>query len=383
MKKYSFLLLALAFSLLASFNTFAQKNSRYFHLIIGTYTKTQDKGLFVYKFDSQTGDLSFESATEGIQNPSYLIIRDDAKKVYAVNESGADRKGAVSAFNFDAKTGKLQFINKEETKGGGPCYIMLSPDNHFVFTANYAGGSISVLPVKSDGAVGEVAQIIQHTGSSINPNRQKEPHVHSVNFSPDGKILYSADLGTDKIYGYQYDESKTQPLSPAAQAEVPVTPGFGPRHFVFNKKGDKMYLVSEMAATITVFNDYKDTLKPIQIINLMDDDSKGINGAAAIHFSQDGRFLYATNRGNVNKIVIFKIDEKTGKLKKVGETSTLGQMPRDFIIDPTDQFLLIAHQNSNDIFVFKRDQKTGLLTYINKKIELGSPVCLKMVPVEN
>lgn len=383
MKKYSFLFLVAFFYLASTFNVAAQKNQRYFHLLIGTYTKTQDKGLFVYKFDSQTGDLSFESATEGVQNPSYLIIRDDSKKVYAVNESGADRKGAVSAFNFDAKSGKLQLINIEETHGAGPCYIMLSPDNHFVFTANYAGGSISVFPVKSDGAVGKVSQIIQHTGSSINPNRQKEPHVHSVNFSPDGKILYSADLGTDKIYGYQYDASKKQPLRPAAQAEIPVTPGFGPRHFVFNQKGNRMYLVSEMAATITVFDDQKDVLKPIQIINLMGDDFRGINGAAAVHFSQDGKFLYATNRGNVNKIVIFKVDEKTGKLTKVGETSTLGEMPRDFIIDPTDHFLLIAHQNSNDIFIFKRNQKTGLLTYINKKIELGSPVCLKMTPLEN
>lgn len=383
MKKYSFLLLAFALSFSVSFNTFAQENSRYFHLIIGTYTKTQDKGIFVYKFDSQTGDLSFESATEGIQNPSYLIIRDDAKKVYAVNESDTDRKGAVSAFNFDAKSGKLQFINKEETHGDAPCYITLSADNHFVFTANYTGGNISVLPIKSDGALGEVSQIIQHKGSSINPNRQNEPHVHSVNFSPDGTILYSADLGTDKIYGYPYDASEKQPLNSNEKAEVAVTPGFGPRHFVFNKKGDKMYLVSEMAANITVFNHQKNTLKPIQMINLMGNDFKGINGAAAVHFSQDGKFLYATNRGTANKIVVFKVDEKTGKLTKVGETSTLGEMPRDFIIDPTDHFLLIAHQNSNDIFVFKRDQKTGLLTSINKKIELGSPVCLKMTAVEN
>lgn len=381
MKIYSRLLIAF---ILLPFFSIAQKSKtqRYYHLIVGTYTKTQDKGLFVYKFDTQTGKLIFESSSEGIANPSYLAITDDGKNIYSVNESGTDRKGGVSAFNFDAKNGKITLINQEETVGTGPCYISIAPDGKFIFTANYAGGSVSVLPIQKDKSVGKLAQLIQHEGSSINESRQKEPHAHSAIFSPDGSTLFSADLGTDKLYAYNYDSSFSKPLQDAAQPFVNITPGFGPRHFTFNRNADKVYLVSEMSAEITVF-DYKDkVLKPIQNISLNNKDFKGTNGSADIHLSNDGKFLYATNRGSVNEIVIFKVDAKSGKLIKIGSESSKGKTPRNFVIDPTDQFLLVANQNSDDVYVFKRNKKTGLLNYTDVKLAIGSPVCLKMFPVK-
>ena len=358
-------------------------NQRYFHLIIGTYTKTQDKGLFVYKFDSETGKLIFESASEGIKNPSYLAISNDGEKVYTVNESGTDRKGGVSAFNFDAKLGKLNFINDQETIGAAPCYISISKNNKFIITANYAGGNISVLPLAADGKIDKVTQLIQHEGSSINQNRQKEPHTHSAIFSPNGKTLYSADLGTDKLYAYQYKAKSLKPLTNAKQAFVKTEAGFGPRHFEFNQKGDKLYLLGELTGMISVYDRKSNQLKNVQNLSLNTADFKGINGAADIHLSNDGNFLYATNRGSVNEIVIFKVDEKTGILERVGAQSSLGKSPRNFLIDPTDQFLLVANQNSDDVFVLKRNKITGMLTYINEKISLGSPVCLKMTPAIN
>ena len=354
------------------------KGNRFYHLIIGTYTKTQDKGLFVYKFDSENGKLTFESNTEGIKNPSYLAISNDGNKVYAVNESGTDRKGGVSAFSFDKKIGKISFLNEQETKGAGPCYISISKDNKFIFTANYAGGNISVLPLKIDGTISELAQLVQHSGSSANSTRQNEPHAHSAIFSPSGKTLYSADLGTDKLYAYKYTSTALQPLAAADQPFTKIDAGFGPRHFTFNQKANRVYLVSELTAMVSVFDLEKETLKHIQNISLNADDFKGINGAADIHLSNDGKFLYATNRGSVNEIVIFKVDQSTGKLERVGSESSGGKSPRNFTIDPTDQFLLIANQNSDDIYVFKRDKKTGLLSYIDEKISVGNPVCLKM-----
>ncbi len=381
MKKNIFLIALFIVFFISAKVSFAQNSNRYYHLIIGTYTKTQDKGLFVYKFDSKTGNLTFESATHGIPNPSYLTISNDAKNVYCVNESGIDRQGAVSAFNFDSKNGTLSFINSQPTKGDAPCYITLSQDQKFIFTANYTSGSISILPVNKNGSIDELAQLIQHEGSSINENRQKEPHVHSVNFNQSGTTLFSADLGTDKIYAYDYLSKEKQPLVENEKSSAIITPGFGPRHFVFNQKGDKMYVISELSATVSFFNYLNGKLIHNQDISLNNANFKGINGAAAIHISNDGKFLYATNRGDVNEIVCFRIDTNTGTLTKVSATNTLGQMPRDFFIDPTDNFILIAHQGSNDIFVFKRNKQTGLLTYTNKKLEIGSPVCLKMTPV--
>ena len=375
--------LALTF-LIIPFLSFAQKSSvaRYQHLLIGTYTKTQTNGIFVYKFDTQTGKLAFESKTEGISNPSYLAINKQGTKVYSVNESGSERKGGVSSFDFNAKNGNISLINDQETIGSGPCYISIANDNKFIFTANYGSGSISVLPLKNDGSIGPLSQLIQHEGSSVDLSRQTAPHTHSVIFSNDGKTLFSANLGTDKLYAYDYNSSFEKPLQNAAQPFVKIDPGFGPRHFVFNKKGDKLYLLSEMKAMITVF-DYKDkVLTKNAVVNLNLDGVERKNGAADIHLSNDGNFLYATNRGDINEIVIFKVNKIDGSITRIGAQSSMGKTPRNFIIDPSDNFLLVAHQNSDDIYVFKRDKKTGMLTYNNEMLKVGSPVCLKMTAVK-
>ncbi|OAQ41574.1 hypothetical protein A5893_00200 [Pedobacter psychrophilus] len=351
-------------------------------MLIGTYTKTQTNGIFVYKFDTKTGELTFESKTEGVNNPSYLAINNEGTKVYSVNESGTDRKGGVSSFDFNTKTGNISLINKQETIGSGPCYISVANDNKFIFTANYGSGSISVLPLKSNGSIGELSQLIQHEGSSIDKSRQTAPHAHSVIFSNDGKTLLSANLGTDKLYAYNYNSSLEKPLQDASQPFVNIEPGFGPRHFAFNKSGNKLYLLSEMKAMITVF-DYKDkVLTKNSIVNLNLDGVVRNDGGADIHLSNDGKFLYATNRGNINEIVIFKIDKKDGTLKRLAAVDCKGKMPRNFIIDPTDKFLLVANQNSDDIYIFKRNKKTGMLTYNNQMLKIGSPVCLKMTAVK-
>lgn len=360
---------------------FAQnKNNRYQHLIIGTYTKTQDNGLFVYKFDTKTGKLDFESKTEGIKNPSYLAISKSGKNVYAVGEGV---KSSAYAFNFDNKNGELTLINAQETIGKGPCFVSISPDEKFIVTANYGGGSVSVLPINSDKSLGQLAQLIQHTGSSVNKNRQSAPHAHSAMFSNDGEKVYVTDLGVDKLFVYSYDSSGKKPLIWENDKVIKIQDGLGPRHFTFNKAENKLYVLNELFATITVFEKNNNDFKQLQYVNLNDANFKGENGAADIHFSNDGKFLYATNRGSVNEIVIFKVDQKNGELTKIGKQSTLGKTPRNFMIDPSDNFLLVANQNSDDIYVFKRNKKTGMLTYTNEMLKIGSPVCLKMTPVIN
>lgn len=360
---------------------FAQnKNNRYQHLIIGTYTKTQDNGLFVYKFDTKTGKLDFESKTEGIKNPSYLAISKSGNNVYAVGEGV---KSSAYAFNFDNKNGELTLINAQETIGKGPCYVTISNDEKFIVTANYGGGSVSVLPINSDKSLGQLAQLIQHTGSSVNKNRQSAPHAHSAMFSNDGEKVYVTDLGVDKLFVYSYNSSSKKPLIWENDKVIKIQDGLGPRHFTFNKAENKLYVLNELFATITVFEKNNNDFKQLQYVNLNDADFKGENGAADIHFSNDGKFLYATNRGSVNEIVIFKVDQKNGELTKIGKQSTLGKTPRNFMIDPSDNFLLVANQNSDDIYVFKRNKKTGMLTYTNEMLKIGSPVCLKMTPVIN
>lgn len=359
---------------------FAQSAPKNYHLIIGTYTKTQTNGLFVYKFDASTGKLSFESKTEGVVNPSYLAINDEGTKVYSVSEAEGQQSG-VSAFDFDAKNGVLTFINSEPTNSQSPCHITLSKDGRFAFSANYGGGSLSVFPINTDGSLAPISQLVQHTGSSVNKSRQKAPHAHSTTFSPDGSILFAADLGTDFLNAYKYNGNDKQPLQKEISSDVKIDPGFGPRHFTFNKKGDRLYVIAEMEAYVSVF-DYKNNKATLmQNISMNDIGFKGTNGAADIHLSNDEKFLYASNRGSANDIAIFKV-ARNGKLTKIANVSTKGKAPRNFAIDPTDNFLLVANQDTNDVYVFKRDRKTGLLSYTEEMINVGAPVCLKFVGVK-
>lgn len=347
----------------------AQENK--FNLVVGTYTKPCDsKGIYVYEFDSNTGNFSLKSNTENIFNPSYLSVSSDNKFVYSVSEN--DKKSSVSAFGFDSKSGKLDFINYQNPNGLNPCYIINDDKN--VITANYSSGNISVLGIKSDGSIGEVKQVVQHTGKSINTKRQEAPHAHMVYFSPDKKYVLANDLGTDKIYVYQYNSNSAMEVL-TLKSSIDLKPGSGPRHLIFSKDGKQVYLLQEMDGTITSFNYAKGMLKKVSETTVVASDFKGDIGAADIHISPDGKFLYATNRGTANDISAFKILKK-GKLEFVQRTSTLGKGPRNFNIDPTGNFLLVGHQYTNEIVIFKRDKKTGSLTATGKKIELCSPVCL-------
>ena len=361
------------YAAILSFLTFAtmQSQETKLNLIVGTYTKTcESKGIYVYEFDSKTGDFSLKNNTENILNPSYLSVSNDNKFVYSVSEN--DKKSSVSAFGFNSKSGKLDFINYQNPNGLNPCYIINDDKN--VITANYSSGSISVLGKKNDGSIGEVKQVVQHVGKSINGSRQEAPHAHMVCFSPDKKYVLANDLGTDKVYLYQYNPNVANEVLVLKNA-VPVKPGSGPRHLILSKDGKFVYLLQEMDGTLTSFSYADGTLKKVSETTVVASDFKGDIGAADIHISPDGKFLYATNRGTANDISVFKI-LKNGKLEFVQRTSTLGKGPRNFTIDPTGNFLLVGHQYTNDIVIFKRDSKTGVITDTGKKIALCSPVCL-------
>ena len=361
------------YTLLLSIFTLAalQAQENKLNLIVGTYTKSCDsKGIYVYEFDSNTGDFSLKSNTENILNPSYLTVSSDNKFVYSVSEN--DKKSSVSAFGYNSKSGKLDFINFQNPNGLNPCYIINDDKN--VITANYSSGNISVLGKNNDGSIGEVKQVVQHTGKSINAKRQEAPHAHMVYFSPDKKYVLANDLGTDKVYSYQYNPNSASEVL-VLKASVVVKPGSGPRHLIFSKNGKYVYVLQELDGTISSFSFANGLLEKVSESTVVASDFKGDVGAADIHISPDGKFLYATNRGTANDISVFKILKK-GKLEFVQRTSTLGKGPRNFTIDPTGNFLLVGHQYTNEIVIFKRDKTTGKLNDTGKKIALCSPVCL-------
>jgi 6-phosphogluconolactonase len=362
--------------------TFAQhaKKAPYtYDLLIGTYTNGTSKGIYTYRFYEQTGQIAALSSIEGVDNPSYLCVSDNNKNVYAVNEND---KGGVSSFTFDAVTGEMKFINKQPSGGSAPCYISVDKDQKNLFVANYSSGSLEVLPINKDGSIGTPSQLIQDAGSGPNKDRQAGPHVHTAVLSPNEKYLLYSDLGTDKLNIERYHASKPQPLTPADVPFVSVTPGNGPRHIAFSADSKYVYLIQEMGGMINAYNYDNGKLNQIQSVSMLQKDFKGQVGAADIHISPDSLFLYASNRGDANEIVVYNIDPSNGQLIYNSRFSTQGKSPRNFVIDPSGRYLLVANQNSDSVVVFRINKATGKLTNVVARLNIGNPVCLKLVPAE-
>ncbi len=368
----------LLFFILFSFSSMAQN----FYLFTGTYTGTGSKGIYVYNFNAGSGKATLLSNTDSVVNPSYLTISPDKKFVYAVNETHGKNPGRVSSFSFDSKNAKLHFINDEPTGGDDPCYVAVDKTGKWLVVANYSGGSATVFPINGDGSLKPRVQLMQDSGNSVTKQRQDKAHVHSAVFSPDQKFLFTPDLGLDKIMIYKFNASASMPLTAADIPFEKTLDGEGPRHFTFHPNKKYAYLISELTGTVTAYKYHDGQLENIQNIEAHPKDFEGVIGSADIHVSPDGNFLYASNRGDENTIAIFSIDTETGKLKPQGYQSVLGKTPRNFIIDPTGNYLLVANQESNNIVIFKRDKKTGLLKETGTEIEVPKPVCLQMAAMK-
>jgi len=354
----------------------SQNNEVY--LLVGTFTSSgNSEGIYVYRFNKETGK-SVPVSTEAASNPAYLAVSPDEKYVYSVNE---DKPGNITAYSFDKSSGVLTSLNQQPSNGDGPCYIATDKTGKWVVAGNYGSGSLSVYPVQKDGSLGKSVQTIEHTGSSVNEERQQGPHVHSTVFSPDNQFLFVADLGLDKVMIYAFDE-KTGELKPAKTAYVDTEAGSGPRHFIFHPFLRIAYLIEELTGTISVFEYASGSLILLQNIPAQPVDYLGAAAGADIHLSPDGKFLYASNRAQSNSIGIFAVDQEQGTLKLVDHQSSLGETPRNFNLDPGGNYLLVGNQNSHEIVVFHRDAETGLLTDSGERIEVGMPVCLKWISME-
>ena len=355
--------------MVSALSIYSQENST--NLIIGTYTNScESNGIYVYDFNTQTAEFKLKSTSERVINPSYLTVSEDSKYIYSVNENGS--KSTVSSFAFTAKSGAMQLLHQQDARGADPCYIINDAKN--VIVANYSGGSISVFGKGLDGNITPAKQVIQHKGKSINAQRQESSHVHMVQFTPDKQYVLANDLGTDYIYLYKYHPNAVDKVLEIKDS-IAVKSGSGPRHLTFSKDGKLAYLLQELDGSLTVFQYKKRTLKKIQKTQVVASDFKGQISAADIHVTPNGKFVYATNRGTANTISCFEI-QKNGFLKLVETQSTLGQGPRNFTIDPTGKFLLVAHQYSNEVVIFNIDADTGKLTDSGKRIQLCAPVCL-------
>jgi 6-phosphogluconolactonase len=354
---------------------------------VGTYTggKSEGKseGIYLFRLDLATGAMKAEGLAAEAVNPSFLAIHPGGRFLYAVGEVGnyeGKRSGAVSAFSIAPETGKVAFLNRKPSGGGGPCHLVVDEDGKHVLVANYGGGSVSVLRIEEGGRLGETTAFVQHEGSSVNPERQKAPHAHSINLDPQGRFAFVADLGLDKVLAYRFDPSAGT-LKPNEPPSTSLKPGAGPRHFTFHPRGRHAYAINELHSTVTAF-EYDagaGVLRELETLSTLPGDFKGNNSTAEVQVHPSGRFLYGSNRGH-DSIAVFAIDPERGTLMPVEHESTRGKTPRNFGIDPTGTYLLAANQNSDTLVVFRIDPKTGALEATGEVASAPSPVCVKFLP---
>lgn len=348
------------------FPVFAQAN-----FYVGTYTGTTSEGIYKVHIDKKSNKLILDGVAAKSEQPSYLAFSSDQQYVVAVNEVSdekiSNKDGKVSLFKVDKENGDLTFINEVPSGGAHPCHVSLDDENN-VFVANYTGGNIGVFKIK-EGMLTPSTQIIQYEGKGPNEGRQEAAHAHFSKYFPKKKSVVTVDLGSDKVHLYSVVDHQLKETT-----TISIKAGGGPRHTIWSPNGKYFYVLNELTSEVSAFAMTESGLELIENISTLPNDFKEANTCAAIKVSDDGKYLYASNRGH-NSIVTYKIG-KDGSLNNIGFTSVKGDSPRDFSLTPKQDYIVVSNQQSNNVVLLKRNKKTGLLEY---KDELALPLPVSVV----
>lgn len=343
-------------------------------VLVGTYTEPEEsksEGVYVYGLDSSSGQLSYLTVLKDLSNVSYMAVHPHTGLVYAVNETEefeGKPGGGISVFS----TGDFHILDKQSSGGASPAYISIEKTGRFALVANYKDGTVAMLPIREDGHLSHPSDVVQHTGSSIDPERQEAPHPHCILPDPTNQFAVAVDLGADKLFVYRMDLEVGKLRK---HSEVPVTPGFGPRHLIFDSSGTRAYLIHELQSVIVVYRfDAADaSFHQLQTISTLPDNFSGINYCSDLHLSSDEHFLYAANRRH-DSLMCFRVDSQSGELTYQSHIPSHGREPRTFAIDPNGRFIVAAHQKSKNAVVYKIDPETGNLSHTGYQAELDMPV---------
>lgn len=341
---------------------------------IGTYTKGDSKGVYSFSFDTDSAKITDINAVANLENPTYVTVSKDNQYLYAVLKEGDE--GGVASYSINQTSGELTPINKQLLPGASPCHVSLDSNRKFLFSSNYHKGSVeSYLLNPTTGAINSPVSIIKHEGSGPDP-RQEKPHTHFAGVTPDEKYVAVVELGTDCLITYQIGEGGTL----EEVSRLPLKGGSGPRHLAYHPHKNLAYIMTEFSSEVIVLTYHPENghFTEKQYISTLPDDFNENNQGSAIHISSDGRFVYAGNRGH-NSIAVLRVDQETGELSFVERTSTEGDWPRDFMFDPTENFIVASNQESSNIVLFSRDLNTGKLTLLQSNIKVPHPVCIKFL----
>lgn len=356
-----------------------------FLVYVGTYTETvsasgqKSDGIYLFRMEPDTAALTLVDVTSGDANPSFLALHPNGRFLYAAHEVGqfdGQPGGGVSAFARQPQTGQLTLLNHQSSGGGHPCHVSVDALGQHLLVANFTGGNVAVLPIDPDGKLRPATDVVSHHPSDSEAPPTKTPHAHSITLDPTNRYAIAADLGLDQLLVYRFDPAQSR-LRP--HSRVKVRAGAGPRHLAFHPGGRYAYLINELDATLTAyaFEATDGSLRELQTAPTLPAGDPSRKQCADVHVAPSGKFVYGSNRGH-DSLVIYAIDQASGRLTYVGHESTRGQTPRNFAIDPGGNFLLVANQDSNTIVTFRIDPQTGQLSPTGPEIEVPAPVCLKI-----
>lgn len=339
-------------------------------ILLGTYTKRESKGIYSIELDLENKTLGEIHLEAEVGSPTYLDVSNDEELLYSVMKNGDN--GGITALK-KTEDGTYATTDVFTIEGSSPCYVSYDAKRNFVYTANYHTGEVSVFKTDENGSLQQTDNI-KHSGKSVHEN-QKSAHAHYFDLTPDEKYLIACDLGTDEVITYEVsDEGKLSEID-----VISTAPGTGPRHIVFHPNKKYAYLFGELSSDVIAlaYNSENGTLSHLQTISSIPEEHTGFNGGAAIRISNDGKFVYASNRGH-DSIVVYAVQED-GTLELVEYVPTEGEIPRDFNLDPTGQFVVVGHQDTDNLTLFERNAETGKLTLLQKDIYAPEVVCVAFV----
>ncbi|MFH5781344.1 lactonase family protein [Heyndrickxia oleronia] len=339
---------------------------------IGTYTKGESEGIYTFSLDTEEARIQGVKLAASLDNPTYVTVSQDKQYLYSVVKEG--EQGGAASFSIK-NNGELEELNRELSPGASPCHISVDSKNKTVVTANYHRGTVEAYLTTSNGSLEPVSSIIQHEGSGPDKERQEKPHVHYAGFTPDEKYVAVVDLGIDQLITYEVVNGQLKLAN-----KLSLKPGCGPRHLTFHPNGDYAYLMTEMSSEVVAlqYNNMDGSFQIIQYISTLPSDFTENSQGSAIHISSDGHFVYAANRGH-DSIAVYGVNQETGELTFIEHTLTEGNWPRDFVLDPTENYLIASNQNSSNLVLFKRNSVSGKLTLLQSDIKVPDPVCVKFL----
>lgn len=338
-----------------------------YFLYAGSYTSGTSKGIYAWKFDSKTGAVSSLGLVAETPQPAHVWIAPNGKTLYAVNWV---TDGTVSSYHIDAHSGALTFLNKAASHGAQPNQVIVDPSGRVAVTVNYTSGSMAAYKLEPDGKLGEAFYTETHTGKPLS-SKQPGPKQHGIQFSKDGKFLFIADLGLDRMYSYRFDanEPSVKPFDPPY---ISTHAGAGPRRIRMSPDGRYLYVDHETDSEVEVFAVDGGNLKSIQIVPTVSNEARAHNTTAELELSHDGRHLYVGNRGD-DSIAVFAVDPKTGLLSGLQNIPSGGRTPRNVRFDPTGNWFFAANENGGTITEFKVNKKTGSLAATGVSMPIDTP----------